>query len=274
MNGFIGVHRKLMQNAVWTDPNYLKLWMYCMFKASHTQHEQLVGNQKVLLERGQFVTGRQALEMDMNKGVKPKQRLNELTWFRYLKNLEKWEMLNIKSNNKYSLVTVANYDFYQASLKKDEQQTEHQLNNKRTTDEQQMNTNNNVNNVKKKEPSPKRVYDEQNEYYIIADFFVKQIRKNNPNFKTPNMQKWSNEIRLLVEKDEKDKSAVCKIIKKVQEDSFWFSNILSPSKLREKFGMLEMKFLVEGPKQELKKVVNFQKPEAAIKYGELKVEDM
>lgn len=145
MQGFIGVHRKLMQNAVWTDPNYLKLWMYCMFKASHKPHEQLVGNQKVQLEKGQFVTGREALAIDMNKGVKPKQRLNDLTWFRYLKNLEKWEMLNIKSNNKFSLVTVANYEFYQSSLKKDEHQTEQQLNNKRTTDEQQMNTNNNVN---------------------------------------------------------------------------------------------------------------------------------
>jgi hypothetical protein len=154
MKGFIGVHRKLMQNAVWTDPNYLKLWMYCMFKASHKPHEQLVGNQKVQLEKGQFVTGREVLAEEMNRGVKPKQRLNDLTWFRYLKNLEKWEMLNIKSNNKFSVVTVANYEFYQGSLKKDEQQPEQQMNNKRTTDEQQMNTNNNVNkgnNDKKKD---------------------------------------------------------------------------------------------------------------------------
>lgn len=149
MKGFIGVHRKLMQNAVWTDPNYLKLWMYCMFTASHKQHEILIGNQKVLLERGQFVTGRQSLADDMNRGVKPKQRLNELTWFRYLKNLEKWEMLNIKSNNKFSVVTVDKYDYYQSSLKQTEHQTEQQMNIKRTTDEQQLNTNNNVNNVDK-----------------------------------------------------------------------------------------------------------------------------
>lgn len=154
MKGFISLHRKLMENAIWCDANYLKLWIYCLFKASHKEHEHLVGNQMVKLQRGQFVTGRNILADDMNRGVKPKQQLDKLTWFRYLKNLETWGMLNIKTTNKYSLVTIDKYDTYQDVFNKDEPQTEQQLNIKRTSNEQQMNTNNNVNkgnNVNKKD---------------------------------------------------------------------------------------------------------------------------
>lgn len=277
MQGYIGLHRKLMENPVWSDPNYLKLWIYCLFKASHKEHDQLLGNQIVKIERGQFVTGRKVLAADMNKGVKPDQMLSEKSWERYLKNLEKWQMLTIKVTNKYSVVTIDNYDIYQSSGGQVDQVVDQQLTNKSPATDQQLTTNNNVkkgkNDKKIKPSSPKRVYDEKNEYYIIANFFVKQIRKNKPDFKTPDMQKWSNEIRLLVEKDEKDKSTVCKIIKEAQEDSFWFSNILSPSKLRAQFETLEMKFLVEGPKQAPKKG-GFQKPEAAIKYRALDLEDM
>lgn len=161
-----------MGNPIWADPNYLKLWIYCLFQASYKEHEQLVGNQMVKLERGQFITGRFALAEEMNRGVKPKQRINELTWWRHLSNLEKFGMLNIKTTNKYSIITVENYDFYQGMVSKDEQQSEQQLNNKRTTDEQQLNTNNKEN---KENKDNKKDYTEQiknllSRYSGISDF--------------------------------------------------------------------------------------------------------
>jgi hypothetical protein len=41
--------------------------------------------------------------------------------------------LNIKTSNKYSLITIENWDTYQNTTIKDEQQNEHQLNISRTT---------------------------------------------------------------------------------------------------------------------------------------------
>src|SRR5699024_9543343 len=61
-------------------------------------------------------------------------------WWRYLNNLEKWSMLNIKKTNKFSVVSILKWSDYQ--------ENEHQMNNKRTSDEHQMNTNKNVKNVK------------------------------------------------------------------------------------------------------------------------------
>jgi len=144
--GFISLHRKLKDNPVWTDPNYLKLWIHCLFEASHKDREQLIGNEIVKLKRGQFITGRNALSEEMNRGVKPKQRLNNRTWFRYLQNFETWGMLTIESTNKYSIVTIDNYDTYQGVFNKVVQETDHQLSIKSPTDDQQMSTNNNVNN--------------------------------------------------------------------------------------------------------------------------------
>ena len=144
--GFIMLHRKLKDNPVWTDPNYLKLWIYCLFEASHKAREQIVGNEIIKLKRGQFITGRSALAEEMNRGVKPKQRLSERTWFRYLKNLEEWGMLSIKSTNKYSIITIDNYDIYQSVSSKTVQESDQQMTNKCPTNDQQMSTNNNVNN--------------------------------------------------------------------------------------------------------------------------------
>jgi len=146
MQGFISLHRKLKDNAIWADPNYLKLWIYCLFEATHKKHDQLVGNQIVNLKRGQFVKGRFSLAEEMNKGVKPKQRLNDKTWWRYLENLESWGMLTIKSTNKYSVVTIDNYDLYQDSSNGVKKETDQQKSNKSPTDDQQLSTNNNGNN--------------------------------------------------------------------------------------------------------------------------------
>lgn len=143
--GFISLHRKLMENPIWSDPYYLKLWMYCLFTASHKEHEQLIGNQMIKLQRGQFVKGRFSLAEDMNKGMKPKQKLNDKTWWRYLENLEKWGMLTIKSTNKYSVITIDKYDFYQDVFSK----TDQQKSNSCPSNDQQMSTNNNGNNGNK-----------------------------------------------------------------------------------------------------------------------------
>ena len=96
----------------------------------------------------------------------------------------------------------------------------------------------------KKVPRPKhkkRVYDKDSDYYKLSEFFIKQIKKNNSNFKDPNIQKWSDDFRKIVEIDDRDKRETAMLIKWVQKDSFWMSNILSPAKLREKYDQLVMR---------------------------------
>lgn len=161
MLGWISLHRKLQEHEIYADPYMLKLWIHCLLKASHKERNQLIGNQVVNLEVGQFITGRKALANEFNKGAKDNHIISESTLWRWLLLFEQLQMLNIKKTTKYSVVTVVNWREYQGIEQQmnskwtaDEQQmnssrttSEQQMNNKRTANEQQMNTNNNVNNL-------------------------------------------------------------------------------------------------------------------------------
>lgn len=161
--GYIKLYRQITDTPVWADSDKLKLWLMCLMKATHDEKTQVVGNQIIELKAGQFITGRSALSDEFNRDVKKDRRVDGLTLFRWLSLFEKMEMLNIKKTNKYSLITVLNWDKYQGQRTSNEQQ----LNNKRTSNEQQLNTNKNDKNVK-------NVKNEKKEdicYQQIADMY-------------------------------------------------------------------------------------------------------
>ena len=139
-NGWIKLHRKIIDSAVFENPKILKLWIWCLCKASHKGYESMVGNQIVALQEGQFIFGRKKASSEL--------KIKESMVYKYIKLLEKLEMINIKSNNKFSIITIEKWAFYQFDNDEEQQQKEQQRNNKGTTKEQQRNTNKNVKNVK------------------------------------------------------------------------------------------------------------------------------
>lgn len=173
VGGYVKLYRKIKNTSVWCDSDKLKLWIYCITEATHESRTILVGNQKIELKRGQFTTGRYKLEDDFNKGVKPKKRVDGSTLFRWLKLFEECGMLHIKSTNKYSIVTVVNWDKYQI----DEQQT----NNKCTSVEQQLNNScTQYKNVKNVKNIKKEIYKEKKETYVsIVESYTKSEELRN-----------------------------------------------------------------------------------------------
>lgn len=147
--GYIKIYRQIEDTSVWTDSNKLKLWLLCLMKATHSEKTQIIGNQNIKLRSGQFITGRSSISEEFNRGALKKNIIDGLTLFRWFQLFENLKMMNIKKTNKYSLVTINNWNKYQSS--------EHQVNNKRTTDEQQMNTNKNVKNVNNGETNTYRL---------------------------------------------------------------------------------------------------------------------
>ena len=145
MNGFLFLHRKIINSPIFENPELLKVWIWCLCKANYVDSIQPIGNQNVLIKAGQFATGRKKAGIELGE--------HQSKVWRYLKQLEMLGNIVIESNNKYSLVTVAKWGDYQAiSDLMDNKCTtdEQQMNNRCTTDEQQtaqqMNTNNNINN--------------------------------------------------------------------------------------------------------------------------------
>ena len=136
MEGWVKLHRKLLESPVFQNEKLLKVFIWCLLKASHAEHAELVGLQKVSIHPGQFVYGRHKAAEEL--------KIKESTLYKYMMWLKDEEILNIQSNNKFSVVTVANWDLYQT----DEPKSNSKSSSKVTTKEQQKNTNKNDKNEK------------------------------------------------------------------------------------------------------------------------------
>lgn len=105
--GYIKLDRSLLTKPLFENEKLLKVWLWCLLKASHKEHFQMVGQQKVPLQPGQFIFGRFTAADEL--------RMPPTTVRDYMLWLQKNESITIKSANKFSLVTVVNWGLYQSS---------------------------------------------------------------------------------------------------------------------------------------------------------------
>ena len=124
--GWIKLYRKLLRDPIFTSDKGLKVWVWCLLRANHKKTEVFLGRQKILLKRGQFIFGRYSAS-EMLK-IPP-----STVWF-WIKELKNGYYIDIKTTNKFSIITIKNWGKYQNSL---------------TPKEQQRDTDNNDKNVKK-----------------------------------------------------------------------------------------------------------------------------
>lgn len=120
---WIKLYRKILKSPIWENEKALKVWIWCLIKATYEERIQLVGQQEVLLQKGQFVFGRKKASKEL--------QMSESMVYRYMKVLEKLQMLNIKPNNKFSIVTIEKWEDYQI----EELNLNSKIDNKRTTNE-------------------------------------------------------------------------------------------------------------------------------------------
>ena len=178
--GYVKLYRKVMDSFVWTNPYMYKLWNLCLMKASHENRKFLFNGKEIWLNSGEFVTGRDAITLEMNKGSKREHQVNSGSVLRWLKRFEKEGMLNIKSTTKYSVISINNWDDYQAS--------EHQVNIKRTTSEQQVHTNKNEKN-EKNEKNVVVVEEQQSVFQLYQSIFGMLNSVT-----TQNLEYWCNDL--------------------------------------------------------------------------------
>jgi DNA-binding Lrp family transcriptional regulator len=97
-----------------------------------------------------------------------------------------------------------------------------------------------------------------------ANLLFKLIKENNDGAKEPNVESWANEFRLMRERDGRTDKAIKYLIDWTQNDSFWKTNILSPSKLRKQYDQLVVKIKVDKEKQKNQKQGNNVTPAASL----------
>lgn len=90
----------------------------------------------------------------------------------------------------------------------------------------------------KKESRKSRIYDVDSVHYRLASRLYENILENNPNHKKPNLNKWADEVRLMMEQDNRTEEQIIYLMDWVKQESFWRAVILSTKKLRDKFDQL------------------------------------
>lgn len=238
MQGWIKLHRQIQDHWLYKERrNFSKYeaWIDLMIMATHKDTKFIHGNELIKLEKGSVVTSELKL-MERWKWGKSKLRS-------FLELLEKDGMIIKKSDRKKTTITICNYCIYQDSELHNKEQTDHEQTNGRPSADTIKNVKNekNVKEGQNTSCRKSKPFDEKSMPYQLALRLLKSIRANNPGFKEPNLQKWSEDIRLLIERDNRLPEEITYVIDWCQQDSFWKTNILSPSKLRKQYDQLVLK---------------------------------
>lgn len=141
--GYVKLYRDILNSIIFQNEKLLKIFIWCLLKASHKEREQIIGRKVIILKEGQFIFGRNkaATELDISPS----------TLWDYMKLMEKYNIISIKSNNKYSIITLEKWGIYQVSENTFGNKYNNVYNNKSTTNELQIDTNNKDNNFNNEE---------------------------------------------------------------------------------------------------------------------------
>jgi hypothetical protein len=56
MEGWIKLHRIVLDHWIWSNEKYFKAWIWFLIRANHKSNKILIGSELVELKRGEFIT--------------------------------------------------------------------------------------------------------------------------------------------------------------------------------------------------------------------------
>jgi len=115
--GWIMLHRSLLDNGMLKNHKLFPMWVYLLLRAAHKAHPVNLkvrrgdgtANCKIYLKAGQVITGRKAIakELGLKEGI-----VRTL-----LKQLTKAGSITIEATKNYSIVSITNWEKYQRTEK-------------------------------------------------------------------------------------------------------------------------------------------------------------
>jgi hypothetical protein len=136
--GYILLHRKMMDKPYFTNSQVVHMWIYMLFKANHKDNFF----EMKLVKRGSFATSRKRIAEDTG--------INESKIERILKMLETEQEIEQQNCGKFRIITVIDWDRFQkvnSKMNNSETMNEQQRNNSETMNEHKVLMNNNAINV-------------------------------------------------------------------------------------------------------------------------------
>ena len=102
ISGWIKIFRSFKNWEWYKDSKMVHLFIHLLISANHKDKKW----QGILIKRGQILTGRKELSKQL--------KISEQSIRTCLNKLKSTNELTIESNNKYSLITINNYNIYQS----------------------------------------------------------------------------------------------------------------------------------------------------------------
>lgn len=131
MEGWIKLYRKFSDWEWFNISEMVHLFIYLLLNANHEDGEW----RGVKIQRGQILTGLKTLN--------ERTKISFQTLRTCLKRLEKTNEINIQVTNKYSIITICNYESYQNGQQATNKQTNKELTSNEQATNKQLTTNNN-----------------------------------------------------------------------------------------------------------------------------------
>jgi len=291
--GYILLSRKLIESEIWKKPPlYLKVWIYLLSKAQHKDYKGL--------KRGQLWTSIPEIQEECSwyvgyRKVTPTkdQVYQVIEWLRnpngkisrnpYESNYESNDNTTMITTTKATqgmIIDIVNYNVYQDSRNYESNNEGNDENDTKAIREQRLpnNINKNVKNDNNNkndninttcvdsEESPPLKYDEDSVYYQVALYLRKKILEFNPKCKVPDsnpkaLEKWSDTIRLTMERDKRTIDEMREIVQFIFKDDFWCTVVQSPANLRKNWDKIWSKMKVSNKTVKSKTNSNLSKLE-------------
>ncbi len=105
MEGFVKLHRRLLDSDVWQNPNALRVFLWALLRANYTQRTVHFGGRDLSLAPGEFISGRFAGSAECH--LKPSTFRNAVCW------LQDAGMIRTKPDNQKTVFTVVNWARFQ-----------------------------------------------------------------------------------------------------------------------------------------------------------------
>lgn len=139
-SGWVKLHRDLANKAIWkcSTPEQKVILITLLLMANHDSNQWEWQGKKYTVQPGQFITSLSSIAENAGPGITIRNVRTALEKF------EKYEFLTSKSTNKNRLITIVNWDFYQAKPK----EVTNKLSSDRQADDKQPTTNKNEKNNK------------------------------------------------------------------------------------------------------------------------------
>ena len=103
--GYVKLWRKALDNGWLQNHALWAFWSYCLLRANHKETIVIIGYQEVPLKPGQFIFGRKRAARDLNM---TEWKIRSCLYF-----LKKAGNITIKTTNKFSIITIVNWNTYQ-----------------------------------------------------------------------------------------------------------------------------------------------------------------